>query len=100
MDKTMTNLVKAPSGEMFTLSFTSGLPAGGGPWLFVTRDGSIHAGEILWVDDALSPSGRNQVVRTTNPAGGLHSPFDIPVKRVIGYAFAGQQWPFSSELAG
>lgn len=71
-------------GKPFELTFTPGLPAAGlstGPCLYLTKDGSVHAGDVLW------HSG-NQVVRTTNPAGGLHTVFDIPASQVIGYSSA------------
>lgn len=92
-------MVNTPSGELFSVKFMSGLPKGAGPWIFLTRDGAMHAGEIVTVKNALSPTGQSQVLRTTNPTGGLHTVFDIPVSKVMGHAFAGQQWPFSKELA-
>jgi hypothetical protein len=92
-------LVTAPDGEPFTVKFTPGLPMGAGPWIFLDKKGSIHAGEILWIENALSPTGRSQVLRTTNPAGGKHSIFDIPVSKLLGYAFAGDQGPFVTELS-
>jgi len=91
--------VQTPEGQPFTLQFTAGMPKGPGPWVYLTKDGSVHAGDVVTVDNALSPTGKSDVVRTTNPTGGLHHPFDIPVSRVLGHAFAGQQWPFSRSLA-
>lgn len=92
--------VKAPDGTNFTLNFTAGLPpAGAGPTIFLMKDGSIHAGDLVWIDNALSPTGKSRVLRTTNPTGGLHEVFDVPESRIIGFAFAGAQSPFSRELA-
>jgi hypothetical protein len=90
--------VNTPDGEPFALKFTPGLPMGAGPWIFLAKDGSIHAGEIMRVKNALSPTGESQVLRTTNPTGGKHDIFDISVSKLAGYAFAGQQYPFASEL--
>jgi hypothetical protein len=90
--------VNTPSGEPFSVKFTPGLPKGAGPWIFLDKHGSIHAGEIMRVKNALSATGESQVLRTTNPTGGLHTPFDIPVSKLLGYAFAGNQSPFASEL--
>lgn len=67
--------------------------------MFLANDGSIHAGEIITVDNALSPTGFGKVLRTTNPFGGLHSVFDIAASKIIGHAFAGPQCPFARELA-
>lgn len=97
--KEIMELVQTPDGETFSLQFNVGLPTGGGPWIFLAKDGSIHSGEIVTVDNALSPTGKSQVLRTTNPCGGLHSVFDISVSKLLGYAFAGQQGPFARELA-
>ena len=58
-------------------------------------DGSMHAGELV---PGIEPG--SQVLRTANPAGSLHEKLDIPTRRVQGYAFAGEQFPFSEELAG
>lgn len=91
--------VQTPGGETFSLQFKVGLPTGGGPWLFLSNDGSVHTGEIVTVDNALSPTGFSKVLRTTNPFGGLHSVFDIAVSKIIGHSFAGQQWPFAREMA-
>lgn len=87
-----------PINQIFSISFEAGLPHGEGPWLFLANDGSIHAGELLWTDNALSPTGKSQVIRTTNPTGGLHAVFDIPASKVIGHAYAGPQHPFALEL--
>ena len=65
------------------LAFTAGLPSPlAGSSLFVTKDGAIHAG-------ALIHNGDCQVLRTTNPEGGLHTVFDIPVSQVMGHAPCG-----------
>lgn len=91
--------VKAPDGCDFTLNFTAGLPlAGAGPTIFLMKDGSIHAGDLVWIDDALSQTGKSRVLRTTNPTGGLHEVFDVPESRIIGHAFAGARGPFAREL--
>lgn len=90
--------VNTPSGEPFTVKFTPGLPKGAGPWIFLDRNGSIHAGDIVRVKNALSPTGESQVLRTTNPTGGKHDVFDMPVSWILGHAFAGNQSPFASEL--
>lgn len=63
--------------------------------LFLLDDGSMHAGDLM---PGIEPG--SQVLRTTNPAGGLQEKLDIPARRVQGYAFAGRQFPFSEELAG
>lgn len=89
-----------PDGEEFSLGFTAGLPtSASGPNLFLLKDGSIHSGDLLWVKNALSPTGESRVLRTTNPTGGIHERFDIPASKIVGYAFAGARYPFSSELA-
>lgn len=94
------DIIAAPDGSAFSLSFKSGLPSSGeGPCLFLLQDGSVHCGELLWIKDAHIPSERRRVLRTTNPAGGLHTVFDVPAARILGYAFAGPQWPFVEELA-
>jgi hypothetical protein len=92
--------ITATDGSDFALSFKSGLPSSGeGPSLFLMRDGSVHCGDLVWVRDALNPSGQSHVLRTTNPVGGLHTVLDVPASHIIGYAFAGAQWPFAKELA-
>jgi len=92
--------VKTRDGGDFTVTFTEGLPlSGAGPSIFLMKDGSIHCGDLVWVDNALSPTGSSRVLRTTNPVGGLHEIFDIPVSKIQGFAFAGAQYPFSQELA-
>lgn len=93
-------LITAPDGSAFSLSFKSGIPSSGeGPLLFLLRDGSVHCGDLVWIKDALNPSGQSRVLRTTNPVGGLHEVFDVPAAHIIGYTFAGPQWPFAKERA-
>lgn len=85
----MTTL-KKPDGTDFKLSFTEGLPpAGAGPTIFILKDGSIHSGELTWIDSVLSQTGKSRVLRTTNPVDGPHEVFDVPVSRILGYAYAG-----------
>lgn len=92
--------VKAPDGTEFTLSFTAGLPLSGtGPNIFIMKDGTIHSGDLVWIDNAHSTTGRSRVLRTTNPAGGLHEVFDVPESHILGFAFAGAKYPFADELA-
>jgi hypothetical protein len=50
-------------------------------------DGSIHAGDVLR-NSKTFPAG---ALSTTNPAGGLHEKFEIPLCRVIGWADAGRR---------
>lgn len=70
-------------GEPFAILFTAGLPAPlAGPSLFVTKDGAVHSGALIW-------NGERQFLRTTNPADGLHTLIDIPASRVIGHAPCG-----------
>jgi hypothetical protein len=82
--------VKAPDGSKFTVSFKKGVPpAGSGPWIYLLDDGSIYSGAI--VESTTFPAG---ALSTTNPVGGFHEIFEIPLRRIIGYAFAGNQYPF------
>lgn len=67
-------------GEVFTLLFNKGLPPPlAGHLLFLLNDGSIHSGELIGKDG-------KRVLRTTNPAGGLHTVIDISESRIDGYA--------------
>lgn len=69
-----------------TLTFTAGLPGSmADSCVFLLDDGSIHAGAIIRNSKAF-PAG---ALSTTNPAGGLHEIFDIPLHRVKGWANAG-----------
>ena len=90
------NLVTTSGGVAFNVNFYVGLPpASMRPCLFLLDDGSIHAGDLV---PGIEPGTR--LLRTTDPAGGKHEVFDVPVRRVLGYAFAGRQFPFSDEIAG
>ena len=90
------DLVTAPSGAVFSVDFYRGLPpASMRPCLFLLDDGAMHVGDLV---PGIEPG--SQVLRTTDPAGGLHEKLDIPAQRVQGYAFAGRHSPFSEELAG
>lgn len=89
MFEDMTKL-KKPDGTDFALNFIAGLPpAGEGTSIFILKDGSIHSGELMWTDNSLSATGKRRVLRTTNPADGLHEVFDIPASHILGYAYAG-----------
>lgn len=85
----MSEPLKHMDGEQFSLQFYKGLPpAFAGPCVFLLDDGSIHAGAIIhnsetFLDGALS---------TTNPVGGFHEKLEIPLRRVIGFAYAGAQY--------
>ena len=82
----MNNQVTNQDGHAVTVNFTTGLPDSfAGPCIFITDDGSIHAGEIVRNSEAF-PAG---ALSTTNPAGGFHEKFEIPLCRVIGWAHAG-----------
>lgn len=72
-------------GLTVSLTFTPGLEASllsPSPCLYLMKDGSVHAGAIVWQDD-------RQVLRTTNPVGGLHTVFDIPASQILGCTSAG-----------
>lgn len=85
---TMTEQILDPTGQAVTLSFTPGLPGPhDGPCLFILDDGSIHTGAIIYNSKTL----RAGALSTTNPVGGFHEPFEIPLRKVIGYAYAGQR---------
>ncbi len=73
-------------GQPVTVTFKSGLPGPfDGPCIFLLDDGSIHAGEVLR-STATFPAG---ALSTTNPVGGIHEKFEIPLRRVLGWAYAG-----------
>lgn len=80
------NILLQENGQPIKLTFTPFSPGIATVWcspcLFLTKDGSVHAGDILWHE------GR-QVLRTTNPAGGLHTVFDISVSQILGFTSAG-----------
>lgn len=79
------NTVLHKDGRPISLTFTPGLAgavAAPGPCLFLMKDGSVHAGDVLWAANVL-------VLRTSNPAGGLHTVFDIPASQVLGFTSAG-----------
>jgi len=89
-------LVTGANGAVFSVGFYRGLPpVSMRPCLFLLDDGSMHAGDLV---PGIEPG--SQVLRTTNPAGGLHGRLDFPTSRVLGYAFAGPQLPFFEEMAG
>lgn len=80
--------VTRPDGQPVNVTFTAGLPGPfDGPCIFLLDDGSIHAGDVLRSSKTF-PSG---AISTTNPAGGLHEKFEIPLCRVIGWADAGRR---------
>ncbi|MGI0646813.1 hypothetical protein ACRCPS_17510 [Pseudomonas aeruginosa] len=88
MEQVSTEHVSDPAGQPVTVSFTPGLPGPhAGPCLFILDDGSIHTGAIVYDSEAL----RAGALSTTNPVGGFHEPFEIPLRKVIGYAYAGQR---------
>ncbi len=80
--------VTRPDGQPVNVTFTAGLPGPfDGPCIFLLDDGSIHAGDVLRSSKTF-PAG---ALSTTNPAGGLHEKFEIPLCRVIGWADAGRR---------
>lgn len=77
------------AGKPFSLTFRVGIPAGYDEvYLFLMEDGSIHQGVITRTSDTF-PQG---AVSTTNPVGGFHEKFEIPLRRVAGYAHCGPQY--------
>ncbi|KZN20751.1 MULTISPECIES: hypothetical protein [Pseudomonas] len=82
----MSNEAPRKDSQLFTVTFTAGLPGPfDGPCIFLMVDGSIHSGEVVRKTNTF-PAG---ALRTTNPAGGFHEKFEIPLAKVIGWANAG-----------
>ena len=80
--------VTRPDGQPVNVTFTAGLPGPfDGPCIYLLDDGSIHAGDVLR-NSKTFPAG---ALSTTNPAGGLHEKFEIPLCRVIGWADASRR---------
>jgi len=76
-------------GKPFVLTFTKGIPSSASEvFLFLLDDGSIHEGVIDYTSTTF-PQG---AISTTNPIGGFHEKFEIPLRRVAGYASAGPQY--------
>jgi len=76
-------------GKPLVLTFTKGIPtSGSGVFLFLLDDGSIHQGVIDYTSTTF-PQG---AISTTNHIGGFHEKFEIPLRRVAGYAFSGPQY--------
>ena len=68
-----------------TVTFLDGLPGPfDGPCIFLLDDGSIHAGEVVR-NSAIFAAGS---LSTLNTAGGINEKFEIPLRRVIGWADA------------
>ncbi|HBO5516225.1 TPA: hypothetical protein L4559_005153 [Pseudomonas aeruginosa] len=87
-------LVMADGEQPFALTFKSGLPqSGSGPVIFLLDNGSIHEGKL--VDSETFKAG---ALLTFSFAGGTPTQFEIPIHRVLGYAYAGPRHPFASEL--
>ncbi|WP_430446300.1 MAG: hypothetical protein ACQZ2J_01975 [Pseudomonas piscis] len=79
----MTNVVARTDGQPVTVTFNIGLPGPcDGPCIFLLDDGSIHAGEVVRNSQTF-PTG---ALSTTNASGGIHEAFEIPLRRVIGWA--------------
>ena len=73
-------------GKPFIVSFTKGIPPSASEvYLFLLDDGSVHQGVINF-SSTVFPQG---AISTTNPVGGFHEKFEIPLRRVAGYANAG-----------
>lgn len=76
-------------GKPFVLTFTKGIPPSASEvFLFLLDDGSIHEGVIDYTSKTF-PQG---AISTTNPIGGIHEKFEIPLRRVAGYASAAPQY--------
>lgn len=76
-------------GKPLVLTFTKGIPPSASEvYLFLLDDGSIHQGVIDYTSTTF-PQG---AISTTNPIGGFHEKFEIPLRRVAGYAFSGPQY--------
>lgn len=68
-----------------SVTFLDGLPGPfDGPCIFLLDDGSIHAGEVVR-NSAIFAAGS---LSTMNTAGGINEKFEIPLRRVIGWADA------------
>lgn len=77
----MTDQVKTASGEVFSFTFTKGLPTTlAGPNLYLLFDGSTSMGELEWIDG-------KQWLKTFNPAG--MTPMEIAANKIIGWTSAG-----------
>lgn len=84
----MSTEVTWPDGKPFAITFHEGRPGMDiGPCLYLLDDYSIHSG-VIFRNTETFPDG---ALITTNPAGGFHEKFEIPLRRVIGWAFAGPQ---------
>lgn len=84
----MTETVTRPNGQPVTVMFNAGLPGPfDSPCIFLLDDGSIHAGEVVR-NSKTFPAG---ALSTTNPAGGIHEKFEVPLGRVLGWADASPQ---------
>ena len=85
----MSDQVVDSEGKPFVLTFTKGIPSSASEvFLFLLDDGSIHEGVIDYTSTTF-PQG---AISTTNPIGGFHEKFEIPLRRVAGYASAGPQY--------
>lgn len=77
----MTDQVITASGDVFSLTFTKGLPTTlTGPNLYLLYDGSMAMGEIVKKD------GKDWL-QTYNPAG--MTPMEIAANKIIGWTAAG-----------
>lgn len=81
----MDDTVRNADGTPFAITFIKGVPAGAGEvLLFLLDDGSIHQGVIIHRDNEFM---EKRAVSTTNPVGGFHEKFEIPLRRVAGYSY-------------
>ncbi|WP_420170719.1 hypothetical protein ACN99C_26885 (plasmid) [Pseudomonas alloputida] len=81
----MNDKVQNSDGTPFALTFIKGVPQGSDEvLLFLLDDGSIHQGVIIHRDNEFM---EKRAVSTTNPVGGFHEKFEIPLQRVAGYAY-------------
>lgn len=89
MTQPVSNQVVDAEGKPFALAFTKGIPPSASEvYLFLLDDGSIHQGVI----DYSSTTFPQGAISTTNPVGGFHEKFEIPLRRVAGYASSSPQY--------
>lgn len=89
MAQALSDQVVDSEGKPFVVTFTKGIPPSASEvYLFLLDDGSVHQGVI----DYSSTVFTQGAVSTVNPVGGFHEKFEIPLRRVAGYASTGPQY--------
>lgn len=89
MAQAVSDQVEDSEGKPFVVTFIKGIPPSASEvFLFLLDDGSIHQGVIDYGSKTF-PQG---AVSTINSIGGFHEKFEIPLRRVAGYAYSAPRY--------